>query len=152
MYSAVIIERMLNAPQKLVYEAWTNPEYLTQWWTPFGFTAEVVEFNPIPNGKIHIRLTDPDNNQYFAKGIFLELSPIDLIYIRGQAPNTDACGAGLPPDAVIKILLKPVGEKTQLTIDTQFIDESAKSAAQDAGYNQGWGSALDFLEKFLAVR
>jgi uncharacterized protein YndB with AHSA1/START domain len=32
------ISRLLNAPIALVWEVWTNPEHISQWWGPDGFT------------------------------------------------------------------------------------------------------------------
>ena len=28
------LKKVINAPVRLVWEAWTNPEHVVQWWTP----------------------------------------------------------------------------------------------------------------------
>ena len=33
------IERVLDAPRDLVWQAWTDPAHLAQWWAPSGTTA-----------------------------------------------------------------------------------------------------------------
>ncbi len=35
------ISRLLNAPVELVWEVWTNPEHLKNWWGPNGFTNTI---------------------------------------------------------------------------------------------------------------
>jgi uncharacterized protein YndB with AHSA1/START domain len=35
----IIISRILNAPQVLVFEVWTKPEHLAHWWGPNGFSV-----------------------------------------------------------------------------------------------------------------
>jgi len=35
----VVITRVLEAPRRLVFEAWTKPEHLVRWWGPRGFTC-----------------------------------------------------------------------------------------------------------------
>ncbi len=35
---ALIGTRLFNAPRHLVWEAWTDPKHLAQWWGPNGFT------------------------------------------------------------------------------------------------------------------
>ena len=34
----LIHTRLLNAPRELVWEVWTNPEHIKEWWGPDGFT------------------------------------------------------------------------------------------------------------------
>ena len=35
----MVVTRIFDAPRALVWEAWTNPKYVMQWWGPKGFTA-----------------------------------------------------------------------------------------------------------------
>ena len=37
------ISRVLNAPIELVWEVWTDPEHLKQWWGPDGFTNTITK-------------------------------------------------------------------------------------------------------------
>jgi uncharacterized protein YndB with AHSA1/START domain len=34
----LIHTRMLNAPRDLVWDVWTKPEHIKEWWGPVGFT------------------------------------------------------------------------------------------------------------------
>ena len=34
----LVQSRLLNAPQELVFEVWTNSEHIIHWWGPNGFT------------------------------------------------------------------------------------------------------------------
>ena len=34
----IVIQRLLQAPRELVYEAYTDPRHLGDWWGPRGFT------------------------------------------------------------------------------------------------------------------
>jgi len=34
----LIHTRMLNAPRELVWDVWTRPEHIKEWWGPIGFT------------------------------------------------------------------------------------------------------------------
>lgn len=43
----LIVTRTFNAPVKLVWKAWTEPEYIMKWWGPDYFTS--------PNAKIDFR-------------------------------------------------------------------------------------------------
>ncbi len=30
----MMVTRTINAPARIVFEAWTNPEHFKRWWTP----------------------------------------------------------------------------------------------------------------------
>lgn len=36
--NALIHTRLLNAPRELVWEVWTEPQHIKEWWGPNGFT------------------------------------------------------------------------------------------------------------------
>ena len=35
----MVVTRVFDAPRELVWKAWTDPEYVMQWWGPKGFTT-----------------------------------------------------------------------------------------------------------------
>jgi len=37
--TAIVTTREIAAPRDLVFEAWTDPRHLAQWWGPNGFTT-----------------------------------------------------------------------------------------------------------------
>lgn len=43
--------RVFRAPRVLVWQAWTDPKHLEQWWGPIGFTTTTKEFDLRPGGK-----------------------------------------------------------------------------------------------------
>src|SRR5882672_10194159 len=36
---SIIGSRVFDAPRELVFEVWTDPKHLSQWWGPNGFTT-----------------------------------------------------------------------------------------------------------------
>src|SRR6476659_2119193 len=44
------ITRVLNAPIELVWEVWTNPDHIKNWWGPNGFTNTIFEMDVKPGG------------------------------------------------------------------------------------------------------
>ena len=64
-----------------------------------------------------------------------------------------ACGAGLPPRAVVTVDFEDeVGGKTRLTINTRLPNPAAKTAAAQGGYIVGWTESLDRLAHFTAAK
>ena len=41
----ITIVRTYDAPREKVWQAWTDPKQLAQWWAPRGFTNPTVEID-----------------------------------------------------------------------------------------------------------
>ena len=46
----IVITRLINAPRELVFDAWTDPEQVGQWWGPSGFTNTTHKMEVKPGG------------------------------------------------------------------------------------------------------
>ncbi len=46
----LIITRKINAPVELVWEVWTKPEHIANWWGPEGFTNTITKMEVRPGG------------------------------------------------------------------------------------------------------
>ena len=44
------IERTFAAPREKVFQAWTDPQALKQWWGPDGYATPSVEIDLRPGG------------------------------------------------------------------------------------------------------
>ena len=77
----VDIIRVFDAPRALVWQAWTDPKMLAQWFGPRGFTASVPELDVRVGGAIAHRHARPDGNDYPMKGVFREVrAPERLVF------------------------------------------------------------------------
>ena len=56
----LVLERLLNAPRRLVWEAWTNPEHLKRWWAPKPYETTECEMDLRPGGVFRTRMVGPD--------------------------------------------------------------------------------------------
>jgi PhnB protein len=64
------MSRLLNAPIALVWEVWTNPEHIKQWWGPNGFTNTISQMDVKENGEWNLIMHGPDGTDYTNKSIF----------------------------------------------------------------------------------
>jgi len=69
----LIITRELNAPIELVWEVWTDPEHLAQWWGPDGFTNTISKMDMKPGGEWDLVMHGPDGTDYKNKSVFREI-------------------------------------------------------------------------------
>jgi uncharacterized protein YndB with AHSA1/START domain len=86
----ITITRTLNAPVDLVWETWTNPEHIAQWWGPNGFTNTITKMDLRPGGEWLLVMHGPDGTDYKNKSIFKEIVPHKKIVFDHIAPNFTA--------------------------------------------------------------
>jgi uncharacterized protein YndB with AHSA1/START domain len=140
----LIITRVFNAPRKLVFEAFTDPEQLPQWWGPRGFTITVQEFDIRPGGVWRFVMHGPDGVDYDNKIVYIEvLSPQLLVYSHGGDEEDE--------QFQVTVTFAELDNKTELTMRMLF-----KSAAEldkvvkEYGAIEGAKSTLNRLEEQLA--
>lgn len=72
----IVVTRTFDAPAQLVYEAWTQPELLKQWWVPksLGMTLISVDADVRPGGKYRLVFEYEGSTMDFF-GKYLEVVP-----------------------------------------------------------------------------
>jgi uncharacterized protein YndB with AHSA1/START domain len=82
------ISRTLNAPVDLVWEVWTKPEHIANWWGPNGFTNTVTKMDIRPGGEWDLVMHGPDGTDYKNKSIFKEVViNKKIVYEHASAPK-----------------------------------------------------------------
>lgn len=82
------ITKMLHAPVELVWEVWTNPEHIANWWGPKGFTNTIHIMDVAEGGEWRLTMHGPDGKNYPNKSIFLELFRIKKLCSGTSIPIT----------------------------------------------------------------
>ena len=67
------ISRLLNAPIELVWEVWTKPEHIRNWWGPNGFTNSITKMELKAGGEWNLVMHGPDGTDYKNKSVFREI-------------------------------------------------------------------------------
>ena len=84
----LLITRLLNAPRELVWEVWTNPEHISQWWGPKDFTNTIDKMDVKPGGEWNLVMHGPDGTDYKNKSIFKEVvEPERIVYEHISGPK-----------------------------------------------------------------
>lgn len=77
--SEIVTTRVLNFPQELVFKAWSEPEYLKNWWGPHGFTNTFHEFDFREGGKWTFTMHGPEKGNYENDVEFIKIEKPNLI-------------------------------------------------------------------------
>lgn len=89
------IERTFNAPIEKVWEAFTNPALLKQWWSPQGAHVGFFEGEFKEGGKFRFcHKMDDDGAELWARGVYEKIqAPVYLVY---RDCFTDSDGNDVP--------------------------------------------------------
>jgi uncharacterized protein YndB with AHSA1/START domain len=58
------LTRLIDAPIALVWEVWTKPEHIKNWWGPTGFTNTIDRMEVQPEGIWEFVMHGPDGKDY----------------------------------------------------------------------------------------
>ena len=152
----MVITRVFDAPRALVWEAWTNPKYVMQWWGPKGFTAPVCKMDFRVGGKFLCCMRSPDGQEFWNAVEYHEIVPperiVSSMYFsdsKGNRIEPEELGIKLDPidDAHNVILFEDIGNgQTKLT----FIGNETMQNAIESGQLEGWAEQLDKLAAVVA--
>ena len=143
---SIIVSRTINAPRELVFEAWTDPKHLTQWWGPKGFTTTIYEMEVRPGGVWRFVVRGPDGVNHHNRIVFLEVvKPERLVY--KNDPDRDC----EPVTFQVTVTFAEQGEKTRLTMQMLFpSEESRYHFVEKYGAVEGANQTLKRLGEYLA--
>jgi uncharacterized protein YndB with AHSA1/START domain len=69
----LVIERIFDAPRRLVFKAWTDPEHMVHWFGPRGFTSTILKNELRPGGSYRIHMRGPDGDDHWTQGVYREI-------------------------------------------------------------------------------
>lgn len=83
----VIVRRTFNATPEAVWEAWTNPDLIKQWWGPETFTCPFAKIDMSKGGKFLFCMESPEGEKNWSTGTFLEIDAHDLLVCSNYPSN-----------------------------------------------------------------
>ncbi|HKR33564.1 MAG TPA: SRPBCC domain-containing protein [Steroidobacteraceae bacterium] len=154
---AVRIERVFAAPRELVFEAWTKPEYLLQWYAPRGCTIRFEAIDVRPGGRFHSCIHNPAFGDCWCVGVYREIvRPERIVYTLATADSAgneiEPAKAGHDPrwprETLVTVTFEDVRGATKLTLEQNVLE----SLAKHTGAHPSWLEMLDRLAALVATR
>ena len=144
----IVISRLLNAPREMVWDAWTDPKQVVQWWGPRGFTTTIHEMDVRPGGVWWLTMHGPDGTDYPNKSVFIEVVKHERIVFSHGGGKKGGPGASFEATWTFEAR----GDKTLLTMRSVFASAAARDLiVKEYGAIEGGKQTLDRLEEQLAI-
>jgi uncharacterized protein YndB with AHSA1/START domain len=132
--------RVFDAPRRLVFEAWSKPEYVSRWFTPHPLTTPSCEMDFRTGGIFRLVMRMPD-------GVDL---PMDARFTEVTPPERIAFDATIHGGVDVKttVTFTEHDGKTTLNVHQSYSIETDATR----GATQGWTLTLDQLAEHLAAK
>lgn len=138
------ISRTFDAPRELVFNAWTTPEHVAQWFGPDGFTLTTHEMDVKPGGTWRFTMHGPDGVDYINVVSYIDVEPPALLrYDQGDDSG---------PQFQTTVTFTAQNGKTRLTMRMLFPtaaerDQKVKEVGAIEGGHQTLGRLADYLAR-----
>ena len=137
-----VFSREFDAPQEMVFKAWTEPQQLARWWGPKYFINTRCEIDLRRGGAIAIDQKHPDGTVFPMRGMFHEIDAPNRLVFTMQA-MIDANGTPAL-EAFGVVTFEARGEKTLLTMHATITKSPEIDGVLDA-MQEGWTESLEKL-------
>jgi uncharacterized protein YndB with AHSA1/START domain len=156
-----VISRVFDAPREVVWECFTKPERMKEWWGPKGSVIVASKMDLRVGGTYHGAMRDPGGRVMWAKLVYREIvAPELLVWVHSFSDEAGGLTRHpMSPTWPLKLLTtvtlaQAPENKTALTLrwsPLEATEEERKTfdAAHD-GMRGGWGGSFDQLDAYLA--
>jgi uncharacterized protein YndB with AHSA1/START domain len=133
------MERVFDAPRRLVFEAWRNAEYVSRWFTPSPLTTPKCEVDFRPGGAFRVVMRMPNGIEFPFEAEFRDIVPFERIVFDGKMRDGNTVST--------TVTLAENGGKTTMTVRQAYAFESDATR----GAHAGWTMTLNQLGDHLAA-
>jgi uncharacterized protein YndB with AHSA1/START domain len=144
---AIVISRTFNAPPRIVFEAWTQADFVKRWWAPKALGAQMVscDADVREGGSYRYVLQSGDQAPFAFSGKYVEVSaPSRLVYTQAFEPMADA------GYATITVTFEPVGaNQTRMVSREAYPTPEVREMVLATGMEKGMRITMDQLDELV---
>lgn len=142
----IMMTRVLDAPRKLVFDAYTKPELVKRWLGVFGgWSLPICEIELKAGGIGRFVWRGPDGAEMGMSMVYREIVVPERIVATERFDEQWYEG-----EAVGTVLFVEQGGKTTLTITMLYASKEVRDEVLKSGMNDGVAASFDGLAEILA--
>jgi uncharacterized protein YndB with AHSA1/START domain len=138
------IERVFNAPRDRVFEAFTDPELIPEWWGPRDTTTIVDQMDVRAGGSWRFVMRNSDGSETGFRGTYREVTPPERIVQTFE-------WEGMPGHvSVDTATFEDLGDRTKVTSTSIFHTTEERDGMLESGMERGLNETYARLDELLA--
>jgi len=139
----VVVTRVVDAPRRLVFAAWTDPMHIPNWLLgPEGWTMPVCELDLRPSGTWRYVWRKSDGSELTMSGLVREVTPPERLV------TTERWGPEWP-ETVNTLTLTESAGRTTITLTITYPSKAARDAALETGMKSGMDESFVRLDRLV---
>lgn len=140
--------RVLDAPRERVFDAWTDPAHISNWWGPRGFTTTTAKMDLRPGGEWRFVMHGPDGRDYPNCIVYIEIDrPARLVYRHAGEAGTE------PVNFHVTVTFTQSNGRTRVDVCMVFASAAKRDeVASEYGAVEGLHDTLARLGEHLAYK
>lgn len=147
--NTIHVKRMFNADLALVWQAWTTPELLDQWWGPKPWRAATKTMDFREGGFWHYAMVGPEGEKHWAKASYITI--VKEKSFSGKDGFCDENGTMNPafPQNLWENQFSTQEEQTLVNVTLTFdkLEDLEQTIAM--GFKEGFTIGLNQLDELL---
>lgn len=136
----LVVRRMIRATPERLFEAWTQPNQLKQWWGPESVTCIAAEVNLHVGGRYRIANQFPDGSVIWIVGEFQVIEPPHSLTYTWQIEGSSASSE------LVNVRFEPHNGATEVIVTHSRIPDRITRDRHE----QGWLGCLNGLVEYLS--
>lgn len=141
----VALTRTFDAPQRLVFDAFTKPEHVARWMLgPDGWTMPVCEIDLRPGGRWHMVWRREDGGEMAMSGEYREVTPWS------RTVQTESWGPGWESTVNTTEFIAD-GDRTTVVQTMRYPSRADRDRALGTGMKDGADLSYERLAAYLAT-
>lgn len=136
---SVTIDFIINAPIDVVWNAWTNPEIILNWFgsDPNG-TGVCADIDAQPGGSFSVTFQNSDGEQHTCSGTYSEVEPFNKLTFSWEWKSEPGV------ESFVEVLLIADGNNTKM-----HFKHSRLGTGSAHDYLPGWKATFEKLDRLL---
>ncbi len=141
----LIHTRIFDAPRELVWEVWTNPEHIKEWWGPDGFSLTTRSMRVEP-GKTWDFIMHGWGQDWDNKIEYMEVKKPSLLCYKHSGSESEDY------NFTVSVLFEEIESRTLLTMKSVFKSEAIiDELNRKVNAIEGGKQTLNRLENYLKI-
>jgi uncharacterized protein YndB with AHSA1/START domain len=139
----IVITHVFDAPRDVVFQAYTDPKLIPNWWGPRKYKTVVDRMDARQGGTWRFLNRDADGTEYGFKGVYHDVVPSERIVQTFEFE-------GAPGQVALETLvLEDVDGKTKAVAQSVFQSVEARDAMVQSGMEEGARETWDRLDEVI---
>lgn len=139
----VQMTRTFHAPRELVFDAFSKPELLKQWFGPRGWSLSVCEVDIRVGGGFRFMLSGPDGTQMGMRGVYREI-------VRPERSVHIESFDDYPGESQVTAVFEERDGVTYFTATVKYPSQEIRDLVIQSGMEHGAAESYDKLAELLA--